>query len=199
MTRRFDPDRTLRLGSPDDFTRLELWFYLFYAMRDVARKRLADLGCMEISDWVERCHLERSEGNWVVKQARNTQRVWTDSDHLWQKLDPGITDFVGEMIYEPEPIALAWSPQSETLSAFRERARKALKDHEDGVLVARDWTQPKANRNLERDLRWLVRFQVLGNSWSKVAARHEAAVGVDAVRRAVRRLARQMGLTLRTE
>jgi hypothetical protein len=52
---------------------------------------------------------------------------------------------------------------------------------------------------VERDLTWLVQFQVLGWSWNRTAASHHETVTWDAVRKAVKRMAELLGLRLRTE
>ena len=96
-----------------------------------------------------------------------------------------------------EEVRLSWDPTVETWTAFDRRTRAALEDY-------RTRTEAKAKqagfqphperRNLEH-FDWLVQWQVDKLGRKEIAQR--ANVSEDAVKKAVKRLANEMGLTLR--
>jgi hypothetical protein len=199
MTPRFDPKRTLEIDDAKGY-RDGMWFALFEAMRDVARDQLADLGRLEVEEWMRQCRLDQTDGGWIRRYAEQIREYWQISEYGWQRLSPGMVTGTGFMEYEPGPLQITgWSPQSEPEAEFRARVHTAADEHVNKVLAAHPWRQPKRYRDPMRDMRWLVKFQVLDQSWLEVTAAHEEAVAPDAVRKAVRRLAREMGLRLRTE
>lgn len=200
MARRFNANRTLEIGDEDKHYRDSQWYALFMAMKRVAPDNLRDLGRLDVDEWLRECHLDASDGEWVRSHAQQVRENWQLSEHLWTQLDPGMVVGKGEMVYEPELIQLSgWSPQTEPETDFRERMQRATDEHIENVLAAQPWFQSSDYRDGMRGMRWLVEFQVLGRSWAQIADDFDQNVQADAVRHAVRRLVRDMGLKIRTD
>lgn len=103
-----------------------------------------------------------------------------------------------------------WELTSEDKASFKKRvteeiAREIAKriDESYPMLIAelkqRGFTQPERRNDYERDMGWLVEFQCLEKTWEQLADTLPPDKSLDAVRKAVERRAKDIGLTLRTK
>lgn len=103
-----------------------------------------------------------------------------------------------------------WELTNEDKTSFKKRVinevAKEISDRIDANyptlindLRQKGFTPPENRRDYERDMRWLVSFQCLKMTWEELAETLPPDKGLDAVRKAVERRAKDIGLTLRTK
>ncbi len=95
-----------------------------------------------------------------------------------------------------DEVRLSWDPTVETESAFSKRARRSLAEYRARTkhIAEQAGFQPVPRRSIEH-LDWLVSWQAKKLSRREIADR--ANVSQDAVKKATKRLAKEMGLTFR--
>ena len=144
-----------------------------------------------LTTWSEKNGLSDS---WAIDVAIETLAYWQGhAGDFWVYPNAG----KGYLSPFDEEVRLSWDPTVETWTDFNRRARAALEGYRTRTkdIAKRDGFQPVPRRNLEH-LDWLVSWQVKKLSRPEIADR--ANVTPDAVKKATKRLAKEMGLkTLR--
>jgi hypothetical protein len=174
-----------------------LRIHFFEVLREVAPEEWRNLGRMAPALWTTRYHLETP---WAIDQAETTRDAWVRGhEELRRDAKVVAASVSAAMVPEPPPLEIeAWNPEGESVEEYEKRVREAARRHREEVLRMADYQQAPAFRDVKRDLRWLVQFQVQGMSWEQVATAHSAKVNWFTVRKAVERMADFLELPLRT-
>ena len=112
--------------------------------------------------------------------------------------------FAGRQIQNAAPFEYApWNPDRENASEYRSRVKSEFTKHLNSQIEAQKQIGQIArlpdDEKLERDARWLVRYQFCLESFAEIARGDELAMTVspDTVRKAVQNLALMIELDLR--
>jgi len=192
IAERGDVEERIRLALPfllsgSDPGALE-WLYTPEAVRAASG----------ISVWGNRWNLGAA---WVLDQAVQTLAIWLQTFGLRERHDWG-PFYNGFMIYEPPSVAVrGWNPYEETESEARNRMMKEFKlrltQHLDSTRedLAVQAFERAPRKSAAEHFEWLVRYQVLGDSYRAIA--DDVGRDVQTVREAIDSTCRLIGIPLR--
>ncbi|MFI5168080.1 MAG: hypothetical protein ACHQQS_15845 [Thermoanaerobaculales bacterium] len=147
--------------------------------------------------------------DWLLRIALHTVASWLAAS--WAGHEPPVgfeSPPFGAHWFRTIPFTFrypAWNPTHDPWPAYNEALRKALdraihayRDRSEAEPRKRGLRPAPEKREIDRHLDWLVKFQVEGKSYNKIA-KDPGAPDVRTVQRAVTDTARLVGLTLRTK
>ena len=157
-----------------------------------------------LENWADKHYLSES---WITQHAEMTLAAWSVSPSTAEHQEWGAFTGGAEWIRFSDaevraPTPPPWHPQHERWNDYRRRVgnwfRDALVEYRSKIeelAIAKGLERAPSKRGImpDRDFAWLVRWQVLGWSYSRIGGVHHKPT---TVRKALQRTAKQIGLRL---
>lgn len=187
------------LTLPGDYTTPEeardaARFLVLMAIERDAPEVIEDLAVsVDVAAWARRWRLDVP---WAREQAEETRALWAEYPHIltdrqqYPRPSWGVMGGGEGWVGMPDDRGLSWNPRTETEAAFRARVDTYVRARRAGAEEAGYVAPPAKDREA---FAWLVRHHLRREPYAQIAG-HGDGAGVE---RAVKRLARLIGLSLR--
>ncbi len=164
-----------------------------------------------LAAWAQRHHLS---DNWLLEVALSTANRWDEQQQgsastredpheptgFVRPLSVGVNTFASTFTFTHDGWVPTWETRANYIAGLQKALEEALRAHLDSRETEarnRGLKRSSSKREVDRDLDWLIRWQVQGWTWTRIQRESRVRVSRSTIRDSVGHMANELGLTLR--